>query len=256
MLTEKGYDATDPAGRRPPPPTTPRARSSRPRRRPGSTRRRSAARCAAARSARSTRCRPRSRRSRSTASAPTQRVRAGEEVDARAAPGHRPRARRARRAARPATFDLDVSVRCSSGTYIRAIARDLGAALGVGGHLTALRRTAVGPVRPGRAHTLDELADDFAMMPIAEAARAAFPAMDLDERAGRRRPVRSAARARSAGADGGVRPRRRVPGPLRAARRPSAAPSPSSSELVRWPGRRPPLPPRAGRRPTSPRPRR
>jgi tRNA pseudouridine55 synthase len=41
--------------------------------------------------------------------------------------------------------DLDVVVDCSSGTYIRALARDLGAALGVGGHLTALRRTAVGP---------------------------------------------------------------------------------------------------------------
>lgn len=43
-------------------------------------------------------------------------------------------------------LDVDLSVRCSSGTYIRAIARDLGAALGVGGHLTALRRTAVGPL--------------------------------------------------------------------------------------------------------------
>ena len=42
-------------------------------------------------------------------------------------------------------LDLDISVSCSSGTYIRAIARDLGAALGVGGHLTALRRTEVGP---------------------------------------------------------------------------------------------------------------
>ncbi len=42
-------------------------------------------------------------------------------------------------------FDLDVEVDCSSGTYIRSLARDLGAALGLGGHLTALRRTAVGP---------------------------------------------------------------------------------------------------------------
>ena len=40
--------------------------------------------------------------------------------------------------------DVDVDLACSSGTYVRAIARDLGAALGVGGHLTALRRTAVG----------------------------------------------------------------------------------------------------------------
>ncbi|MEZ5111413.1 MAG: tRNA pseudouridine(55) synthase TruB [Microbacteriaceae bacterium] len=45
----------------------------------------------------------------------------------------------------PGTLDLDVVVDCSSGTYIRALARDLGAALGVGGHLTALRRTRIGP---------------------------------------------------------------------------------------------------------------
>ena len=55
--------------------------------------------------------------------------------------------------------DVDVAVRCSSGTYIRAIARDLGAALGVGGHLTALRRTAVGPFTLDHARTLDELAE-------------------------------------------------------------------------------------------------
>ncbi|TQL48456.1 tRNA pseudouridine synthase B [Homoserinimonas aerilata] len=42
-------------------------------------------------------------------------------------------------------FDVDVRVVCSSGTYIRALARDVGAALGVGGHLTALRRTRIGP---------------------------------------------------------------------------------------------------------------
>lgn len=44
-------------------------------------------------------------------------------------------------------LDLDVRVQCSSGTYIRALARDIGNDLGVGGHLTALRRTAVGPWR-------------------------------------------------------------------------------------------------------------
>jgi len=78
-----------------------------------------------------------------------------------------------------ATVDLDV--RCSSGTYIRAIARDLGAALGVGGHLTALRRTAVGPFEIDDALTLEALADDFAMTPIADAARACFGALDLSE---------------------------------------------------------------------------
>ena len=54
-------------------------------------------------------------------------------------------------------LDLDATVRCSSGTYIRALARDLGAALGTGGHLTALRRTAVGPYTVAMAHTLNDL---------------------------------------------------------------------------------------------------
>ena len=78
-------------------------------------------------------------------------------------------------------LDVDISVRCSSGTYIRAIARDVGAALGVGGHLAALRRTAVGPFDLDVARTLDELSDDFSVVPIAVAARASFPAVDLDE---------------------------------------------------------------------------
>ncbi|MBC9732215.1 tRNA pseudouridine(55) synthase TruB [Nocardioides marmotae] len=84
--------------------------------------------------------------------------------------------------------DVDVSLRCSSGTYVRAIARDAGARLGVGGHLTALRRTAVGPYGLDVARTLDELADDVAagrggVLPIADAARAAFPSRDLDDAA-------------------------------------------------------------------------
>ena len=77
--------------------------------------------------------------------------------------------------------DVTVSVRCSSGTYIRAIARDLGAALGVGGHLTALRRTAVGAFDLSVARTLEALADDFAVLPIADAARATFATVDLDD---------------------------------------------------------------------------
>ncbi len=73
--------------------------------------------------------------------------------------------------------DVEISVSCSSGTYIRAIARDLGAALGVGGHLTALRRHSVGPFNLDSANTdLDHLT----MTPLAEAARAAFPSYDLD----------------------------------------------------------------------------
>jgi tRNA pseudouridine55 synthase len=77
--------------------------------------------------------------------------------------------------------DVDVSLRCSSGTYVRAIARDAGAQLGVGGHLTALRRTAVGPYGLDVARTLDQLADSFEVLPMADAARAAFPCRDLDE---------------------------------------------------------------------------
>nr|WP_248294048.1 tRNA pseudouridine(55) synthase TruB [Actinoplanes sp. TBRC 11911] len=74
--------------------------------------------------------------------------------------------------------DVDVEVTCSSGTYIRAIARDLGTALGVGGHLTALRRTAVGEMTLAEAVTLEQLeqkAPDVVGLPLAEAARQAFP---------------------------------------------------------------------------------
>lgn len=76
--------------------------------------------------------------------------------------------------------DVDLSVRCSSGTYVRAIARDLGAELGVGGHLTALRRTAVGPFTLADAHTLEQLGDTFTLLDIGEAARRCFPTYDLD----------------------------------------------------------------------------
>ena len=118
-------------------------------------------------------------------------------------------------------LDVDATVRCSSGTYIRALARDLGTALGTGGHLTALRRTAVGPYTLARAHTLKELEDqdqsservrltpaahgtspessgahglsltqaarpapaaaDPWVIPLAEAAAAAFPRLDLTD---------------------------------------------------------------------------
>jgi tRNA pseudouridine55 synthase len=85
--------------------------------------------------------------------------------------------------------DVDVSVVCSSGTYVRALARDLGGALGVGGHLTALRRTRVGPYALDAARTLDQLGDlaalevpqvATAVLPIADAARAAFPVREVD----------------------------------------------------------------------------
>ncbi|MGA5305052.1 tRNA pseudouridine(55) synthase TruB [Nucisporomicrobium flavum] len=77
--------------------------------------------------------------------------------------------------------DVDVDVTCSSGTYIRAIARDLGRGLGVGGHLTALRRTAVGAMTLAEAATLEQLeqrAPDVVPLSLAEAAGRAFPRRD------------------------------------------------------------------------------
>jgi tRNA pseudouridine55 synthase len=77
--------------------------------------------------------------------------------------------------------DLDVVVECSSGTYVRALARDLGAALGVGGHLTALRRTRVGPFALEHARTLTELEHDPALsLPLDAAVAVAFPRRELD----------------------------------------------------------------------------
>jgi tRNA pseudouridine55 synthase len=80
----------------------------------------------------------------------------------------------------PDLLDVDVTVVCSSGTYIRALARDLGAALGTGGHLTALRRTRVGPYAIDGAHTLEQLEESLAVLPIEDAAAAAFPRWDVD----------------------------------------------------------------------------
>ena len=83
--------------------------------------------------------------------------------------------------------DLDVRVVCSSGTYIRALARDLGEALEVGGHLTALRRTRVGPYTLAEAEPLAELTaraeagEPVPVLPLAQAADAAFPRYDADE---------------------------------------------------------------------------
>ncbi|MEU8971550.1 tRNA pseudouridine(55) synthase TruB [Streptomyces monashensis] len=82
-------------------------------------------------------------------------------------------------------LDLIVSVVCSSGTYIRALARDLGADLGVGGHLTALRRTRVGPYKLDAARTLEQLQQELTVMPVAEAAAAAFPRWQVETRRAR-----------------------------------------------------------------------
>jgi tRNA pseudouridine55 synthase len=109
------------------------------------------------------------------------RVRAGEQVDLKARPVTVHSLEVLDRRVAGHWLDVDISVRCSSGTYIRAIARDVGAALGVGGHLTALRRTAVGSFDLSVARTLDELAEELAVVPIADAARASFASVDLDE---------------------------------------------------------------------------
>ncbi|MDQ2755931.1 MAG: tRNA pseudouridine(55) synthase TruB [Actinomycetota bacterium] len=85
-------------------------------------------------------------------------------------------------------LDVDVEVEVSSGTYVRALARDLGASLGVGGHLTALRRTRVGRFGLDVAHPLDQLVglaeqaqtvgeprgSGIPVVPMGEAARAQF----------------------------------------------------------------------------------
>ena len=83
-------------------------------------------------------------------------------------------------------LDLDATVRCSSGTYIRALARDLGAALGSGGHLIRLRRTRVGGYRVEDARTLEQLGDRFEVLPLARAASAAFPSRNLSADEARR----------------------------------------------------------------------
>lgn len=77
-------------------------------------------------------------------------------------------------------LDVDTSVRCSSGTYVRALARDLGEALGVGGHLTALRRTAVGPFTLDDARTLESLTEDLGLLDLTTVARRCFPTFALD----------------------------------------------------------------------------
>lgn len=78
--------------------------------------------------------------------------------------------------------DVDVEVVCSSGTYIRALARDLGTRLGVGGHLTALRRTAVGRFTLAQARTLAELAEleHPVTLSLDDAAQRLLPRRDVD----------------------------------------------------------------------------
>jgi tRNA pseudouridine55 synthase len=113
------------------------------------------------------------------------RARAGETVELKARPVtiHAFDVSAERRM--PGLIDLDARIACSSGTYIRALARDLGAGLGVGGHLTMLRRTSVGPFDTAAATPLDalvsgEVAVGDVLVPPAEAAVRLFPRLDLD----------------------------------------------------------------------------
>lgn len=126
------------------------------------------------------------------------RVRAGEEVALAARPvtihelAVTAPLRPARAADGTAVVDVDVRVTCSSGTYVRALARDVGAALGVGGHLTALRRTRVGPFTTADARPLATLAEEvraaleedppapLTLMTTTDAARRVFAGRDLD----------------------------------------------------------------------------
>jgi tRNA pseudouridine55 synthase len=111
------------------------------------------------------------------------RVRSGEEVKLAARPVtiHRFEVHEIRRVREGEALDVDVTVECSSGTYIRALARDLGEALGVGGHLTALRRTQVGPYTLDQAHTLEQLAETLEVLEMSDAARALMPNRELSE---------------------------------------------------------------------------
>ena len=80
-----------------------------------------------------------------------------------------------------AQLDLDVRITCSSGTYVRALARDLGRELGVGGHLTALRRTRVGPFHVDDAVAIDDLVVADRLIPPADAAGRLFDVLHLTE---------------------------------------------------------------------------
>lgn len=109
-------------------------------------------------------------------------ARTGEEFELAARPVTVSRFDVSARRDEGAFVDLNVVVECSAGTYIRSLARDLGAELGVGGHLTALRRTSVGPFTLEHARTLEQLAENpERSLTIDEAALISFPHRDIDD---------------------------------------------------------------------------
>ncbi|QGF24930.1 tRNA pseudouridine(55) synthase TruB [Raineyella fluvialis] len=124
------------------------------------------------------------------------RVRAGEQVELASRPVTVSRfeliARRDADVAGLTVIDLDVTVECSTGTYVRALARDLGEALGTGGHLTALRRTRVGgfgldvaqplPDRDDASDASAQKGPRLAVLELDDAARNCFPWMTVDDR--------------------------------------------------------------------------
>ena len=129
------------------------------------------------------------------------RVRAGEKVELSARPVtvHRFELMDTRKT--DTGIELDVEVDCSSGTYVRALARDLGAALGVGGHLTALRRTKAGPFGLDVARTVEQLQEQPSLsLSLDEAVRHAFPVRRVD--AAETKAVRFGQRLAAAGASG------------------------------------------------------
>ncbi|MPY83887.1 MAG: tRNA pseudouridine(55) synthase TruB [Actinophytocola sp.] len=127
-------------------------------------------------------------------------VRAGEKVELAARPVTVHRFDRLALRTEP-RLEIDALVDCSSGTYVRALARDLGAALGVGGHLTALRRTEVGPFGLATARTLERLEQDSALsLSLDEAVTTAFASHAVD--AATARAVRYGQRIPAAGIGG------------------------------------------------------
>jgi tRNA pseudouridine55 synthase len=80
-----------------------------------------------------------------------------------------------------AIIDLEVLVECSSGTYVRALARDLGSILRTGGHLTALRRTRVGPFSLEKAQTLHQAERELKIVPLEDVVRTSFATLTVTD---------------------------------------------------------------------------
>lgn len=115
------------------------------------------------------------------------RARAGEDVELAARPVRIGRFEVTARRTDGPFQDLDAVVTCSSGTYVRALARDLGAALGVGGHLTALRRTQVGPFDVADAAHVPARGEgddvDLPLRGLGETAARVLPTVRVDDAA-------------------------------------------------------------------------